>query len=330
MRWRRGLKASYIGPGGPGETEYAISTRMLSKKRSLIILFNNMSDSKQRDPARWLQWAEDWYYFYHERVRLRGLTCPWYELPFPPPRHGFDYPPVSVDQKELLRGWTVLVTVPVYVGFSKYLLDQGHIGFGVFAKERLRPNVTLNLYSGRAYLPTDQKDFCPDGAYGLDVQCLRPVECGLDREAHVEGHTFNVVSDPFRVSNANWTCLVNSPRECKAGDMVLVPERQNSTVWFQPNRLASVLFRSFGLSETSSPTWSSSGTMARPIGVKRSPSCLVVLLELSSKAVNPLVMSQSIGLTLVLSRIPLSVPLMSVSAFRSFICNAISINGKRK
>jgi hypothetical protein len=189
-----------------------------------------MSDSKQRDPARWLQWAEDWYYFYHERVRLRGLTCPWYELPFPPPRHGFDYPPVSVDQKELLCGWTALVTVPVYVGFSKYLLDQGHIGFGVFAKERLRSNVTLNLYSGRAYLPTDQKDFCPDGAYGLKVQCLRPVECGLDREAHVEGHTFNVVSDPFRVSNANWTCLVNSPRECKAGDMVLVPERQNCLV----------------------------------------------------------------------------------------------------
>jgi hypothetical protein len=192
-----------------------------------------MSDSKQRDPVRWLRWAEARHAHYENLTR--GTSLPWYERAFPPPRHGWDYPPASSDRKELLHGWATPQTDSVYVGISQYLLDQGHIGFGVFALKRLRRDVTLDRYSGRAYRPTDQKDFCPDGGYALTVECRRPLECGLDGEAHVDGHTFKVVSDPFHVSNANWTCLVNSPREWQAGQMVLAAERQNCLVSTDPS-----------------------------------------------------------------------------------------------
>ena len=188
-----------------------------------------MSDVRQRDPTRWMRWAKERHAQYENRAR--DLNRPWYDVAFPPPLHGWDYPPASTDRKELLLGWTPAVTDPVKIDISDFLLDRGQIGFGVFPAKRLKTGATLEVYSGRAYRPTDRKDFCPDGAYGVAVHCLRSVECGLDGQAHVEdGHTLEVVSDPFRVSNANWTCLVNSPREWQAGSMVLVPDCQNCLV----------------------------------------------------------------------------------------------------
>ena len=57
--------------------------------------------------------------------------------------------PAPCDRKELLKYWNADA---IYVGISQYLLDQGHIGFGVFAKKKLTVDMTLAERTLRAQL----------------------------------------------------------------------------------------------------------------------------------------------------------------------------------
>ena len=60
--------------------------------------------------------------------------------------------PAPCDRKELLNYWNTCETDAIYVGISQYVLDQGHIGFGVFAKKKLTVDMTLAERTLRAQL----------------------------------------------------------------------------------------------------------------------------------------------------------------------------------